>query len=136
MGIVNINPNLIYPPTQPLAYSCRFLFNGGLLPRKGIDKLLEAYRSTFSRADDVALVIHSAYGDEFALADIKAIAKDVQAPEVILLQDEFSHMEMLRLYAASDVYVSPYRSEGFGLTLLEAMATGMQVGTSRLYVKK
>lgn len=34
---------------------------------------------------------------------------------------------MLRLYASASVYVSPYRSEGFGLTVLEAMAMGLRV---------
>jgi glycosyltransferase involved in cell wall biosynthesis len=32
---------------------------------------------------------------------------------------------MIRLFKSVDVYVSPYRGEGFGLTILEAMATGL-----------
>ncbi len=43
------------------------------------------------------------------------------------LQDELSHVDLLRLYAAASVYVQPFRSEGFGLTILEAMAMGLRV---------
>ena len=41
-------------------------------------------------------------------------------------QDPLSHAEMLRLYRSANVYVSPFRSEGFGLGTLEAMALGLQ----------
>ena len=42
-------------------------------------------------------------------------------------QEALSHAEMLRLYRSADVYVSPYRSEGFGLGTLEALTLGLQV---------
>ena len=43
------------------------------------------------------------------------------------VQEALSHAEMLRLYRSADVYVSPYRSEGFGLGTLEALTLGLQV---------
>ena len=52
---------------------------------------------------------------------LHAISPDVQ------VQDALSHAEMLRLYQSADVYVSPYRSEGFGLGTLEALTLGLQV---------
>lgn len=42
------------------------------------------------------------------------------------LQTSLSHAEMLRLYRSADVYVSSFRSEGFGLGTLEALALGLQ----------
>lgn len=45
---------------------------------------------------------------------------------VACLQDALSHAEMLRLFRSADVYVSPFRSEGFGLGTLEAMTMGLQ----------
>lgn len=50
-----------------------------------------------------------------------------RAPEVMFFQDELSSADMLRLYSAASVYVQPFRSEGFGLTILEALAMGLQV---------
>lgn len=115
------------PLPLPSKGGFKFLFNGGLLPRKGIDVLLNAYTSAFKATDNVTLIIHAVYGDAFQLEEILAMQKDPRMPEVLLLQDELSHLEMIRLYKTCDVYVSPYRSEGFGLTVLEAMATGLQV---------
>lgn len=119
--------NVSLPPLQlPSQKGFKFLFNGGLLPRKGIDVLINAYTTAFKASDNVTLIIHSVYGDDFQLEEILALQKDPRMPEILLLQDDLSHFEMLQLYKAADVYVSPYRSEGFGLTLLEAMAMGLQ----------
>src|SRR5579872_1143349 len=48
--------------------ACKLLYVGGLIARKGVDVLLEAYTRTFTRDDDVCLVIKatglgSFYGD-------------------------------------------------------------------------
>lgn len=117
----------VEPMPVPSSKGFRFLFNGGLLPRKGIDVLLKAYTDAFKASDNVTLIIHSSYGDDFKLKEIWALQKDMNVPEILLIQDDLSHFEMVTLYKASHVYVSPYRSEGFGLTILEAMAIGLQV---------
>lgn len=117
----------IKPLTLPSRKGFKLLFNGGLLPRKGIDVLLKAYTEAFLAADNVSLIIHSVYGDDFYLKEILELQKDPNVPEIIFFRDDLTHFEMIQLYKAADVYVSPYRSEGFGLTLLEAMAVGLQV---------
>ncbi|KAK9820019.1 hypothetical protein WJX72_005207 [[Myrmecia] bisecta] len=111
----------------PTKKSFRILFNGGMLPRKGIDVLLTAYSKEFTPDDDVVLVIHSVYGDEFKVHQIFAMQKDPRAPEVIFLREEMSELNLTSLYKSASVYVSPYRSEGFGITVLEAMACGIPV---------
>ena len=58
--------------------------------------------------EQVTLVVHG----------LKIPVADTQTP--------LSHAEMLRLYRSANVYVSPFRSEGFGLGTLEAMALGLQ----------
>ena len=45
---------------------------------------------------------------------------------VVHLQDKLTDLGLLRLYRSADVYVSPHRSEGFGLSTLEAIAMGLQ----------
>lgn len=39
-----------------------FLYHGGLLWRKGIDRLIQAYNCHFSSSDNVVLLVHAAYG--------------------------------------------------------------------------
>ena len=123
-GKFNISVQRLPLPTQK---GFRFLFNGGLLPRKGIDVLLSAYTSAFKANDNVTLIIHSVYGDDFQLDEILELQKAPYKPEVLLFQKDLSQFEMVQLYKSTDVYVTPYRSEGFGLTVLEAMAAGLQV---------
>ena len=67
-----------------------FLFVGGTLQRKGIDLLLQAFRSAFSRADDVCLVIkdmgkQTFYRGQTAEREIAALQQDEQCAEIIYL---------------------------------------------------
>lgn len=123
-GKFNVSVQPLPLPTQK---GFRFLFNGGLLPRKGVDVLLSAYTSAFKADDNVTLIIHSVYGDDYQLNDILKLQKMPNMPEILFFQDDLSNFQMIQLYRAANVYVSPYRSEGFGLTVLEAMAAGLQV---------
>ena len=123
-GKFNVSVEPLVLPTQK---GFVFLFNGGLLPRKGIDVLLNAYSSAFKADDNVTLIIHAVYGDDYQLNEILELQKKPNMPEILFFQDDLSYFQIVQLYKAANVYVSPYRSEGFGLTVLEAMATGLQV---------
>ncbi|ESQ90763.1 glycosyl transferase family 1 [Asticcacaulis sp. AC460] len=52
-------------------------------------------------------------------------------PDIRVLTDRLSDADMDALMAASDVLISLHRSEGFGLTLAEAMASGVGVIATR-----
>lgn len=108
----------------------RFLFVGGTIHRKGIDLLLGAYRTAFSVADDVCLVIKDMGGSSFyqgqtAQELIERFRSDPQAPEIEYIDTDFSADDMAGLYTACHCLVHPYRGEGFGLPIAEAMACGL-----------
>ncbi len=48
-------------------------------------------------------------------------------PDLRLVSDHFSESDMIAFIGAFDILVSLHRSEGFGLTLAEAMAQGVAV---------
>jgi FkbM family methyltransferase len=130
------NPAVHHPgaaPT-PIATSKRFkfLFVGGTIARKGSDLLLETYLKTFRRSDDVCLVIKdfggkSAYQGQTLSGQIQAAQADPTAPEIVYLDEELPERELAGLYTACDCLVHPYRGEGFGLPVLEAMACALPV---------
>lgn len=114
----------------------KFLFVGGTIYRKGIDVLIEAYLSAFTSEDDVCLIIKDMGGDSFykgqtAKEKIQEIQSDANAPEIIYIDSYLSEDEMQQLYRSADVFVSPYRGEGFSLPTLEAMASGLPVVVTR-----
>jgi GT2 family glycosyltransferase/glycosyltransferase involved in cell wall biosynthesis/Tfp pilus assembly protein PilF len=116
--------------------SFRFLFVGGTLYRKGIDILLRAWREAFSATDDVALVIKDMgvgtfYRDQTAGQPIRELQSDPGCAEIQYLTQDVPGSEVPRLYAAADALVHPYRGEGFGLPVAEAMACGLPVIVTR-----
>ena len=121
-------------PAYPLATtkSHRLLFVGGTIARKGVDVLLRSYLETFSADDDVCLVV-KAFGSSHVYKgstiddQLRAVAEDPLSAEVELIDDELSEEQVPMLYRSCDVLVHPYRGEGFGLPIAEAMASGLPV---------
>lgn len=110
----------------------KFLFVGGTILRKGIDILLEVYSRTYSADDDVCLVIKDMGGDSFyqgrnARQHIEQLQAQPGAPEIEYISAILSDAELAGLYTACDCLVHPYRGEGFGLPIAEAMASGLPV---------
>lgn len=131
-----VNTDMFHPGAEPYRLptgkNFKFLFVGGTIWRKGVDLLLEAYRTSFRRSDDVVLVIKDMGQDSFykgmgAAETIRDIQKDPEAPEILYLDQMIPEQDMPGLFTACDCLVHPYRGEGFGLPVLEAMACGIPV---------
>jgi glycosyltransferase involved in cell wall biosynthesis/tetratricopeptide (TPR) repeat protein len=131
---LGVDPARFHPqaPPLPLATGKRFqfLYVGGTIHRKGIDVLLTAYARAFTATDDVCLVVKDLgagnfYRGQTAEEAIARLRAQPGAPAVAYLDRPLTPDEVAGLYTACDCLVQPYRGEGFGLPIAEAMACGL-----------
>ncbi len=109
-----------------------FLFVGGAISRKGIDLLLQAYGDAFSCDHDVTLVIKdvgssSFYQHNAQLSQILSFTTQASSPHLLMLSKNLDDEQLSSLYRGCDAFVLPYRGEGFGMPIAEAMACGKPV---------
>jgi len=104
------------------------LFVGAQEPRKNLLRLLEALKIVHLQGQQIALVLVGPPGEDSNLLLVQA-EKLGLAPWLIMtgyLPDE----EVRFIYRLATVFVFPSLCEGFGLPLIEAMASGVPVAAS------
>jgi glycosyltransferase involved in cell wall biosynthesis len=119
-------------PRESLAHRYKFLFVGGSVRRKGIDVLLNAYRAAFRAGDEVLLIVkdfgvQDVYSTHNYYAQLMEWVRDSSLPPLLYIPETIPECDIARLYCAADCLVHPYRAEGFGLPIAEAMACARPV---------
>ncbi len=96
--------------------------------RKNPMGALKAFQSAFTRDDKrVALVIKVVESSNDPASLKKLVAEASNWPNIRIFSNHLTDTEALQLIASIDCLVSLHRSEGFGLTIAEAMAVGTPV---------
>lgn len=100
------------------------LYVGRLEERKGLRHLLAGYKEAKATCPGIRLII---VGSGPQREELESIVKAEEIQDVYF-EGQVSAEEKLSYYATADIFCSPAtRGESFGITLLEAMATGIPV---------
>ncbi|HXG93051.1 MAG TPA: glycosyltransferase [Blastocatellia bacterium] len=94
------------------------------LERKNPFGLIEAFKRAFGQKDDVLLVLKCSHSSS---DQIETLLDAARGANVKIIDKVISRDEVNALMHLSNCYVSLHRSEGFGLTMAEAMNMGKPV---------
>ncbi len=113
-------------PAAPFMFLFVFDFHS-TIDRKNPLGLIEAFKKAVPTGAGPILVIKSINGYRVPEELNRLRAAVTKAPGVYLMEDYLDAGGLRSLMSLCDCYVSLHRSEGFGLTLAEAMALGKPV---------
>lgn len=106
----------------------RFVSVGRLVPEKGHDVLLEAFARVAGEIPGARLTI---VGDGVRRTALESQAASLGIGDRVRFTGALAGDDLAAELAGADVFVLPSRSEGFGVVLVEALATGMPVVATR-----
>ena len=117
----------------PQGLICGYFFDcKSVLERKNPHAAIAAFRAAFGTdhgpaAPTLLLKASSPQASPREFAELRKLADGLR---VVWITEELSRADSLALMKSVDIYMSLHRSEGFGLTLAEAMAMGKSVVAS------
>jgi glycosyltransferase involved in cell wall biosynthesis len=108
------------------------LFLGNIKPHKNIVGVLSSYRKALQREKDLPplLVLGNNQRMEFDIPEIKMFLSDSQLKDKLIFTGYLPTEVLPSVYSRALLFLFPSYYEGFGLTVLEAMACGTPVITS------
>jgi FkbM family methyltransferase len=113
-------------PGDPVRFLFAFDFNS-IAQRKNPWGTVAAFKKAFPGREDVRLTIKTINAGRNPVEAERLRAAVANDDRIDLIERYLSVDELHELYARSTCYVSLHRSEGFGLTVAEAMARAMPV---------
>jgi len=103
------------------------LYVGALTPSKNLENLLQAYHKLQADQPDVHLVLAGIGGLEKTL---KQQSRDWHISEKVHFPGFIDSADLPILFKAATIFVYPSLFEGFGIPIIEALASGVPVITS------
>jgi glycosyltransferase involved in cell wall biosynthesis len=115
--------NGVFRARQSLGSKRVILFVGRLGPSKGLEDLVRAFGKAKARLGPACLVIVGSGQEEYT-GRLRRLAASLGLGQDVVFTGRVNSADLHEAYASSSVVVLPSLMEGFGISLLEAMAAG------------
>lgn len=102
------------------------LFLGRINKIKGLDILVKAFGQLACNRDDLCLIIAGPDNDGYK-TEIVQLINDYNVSDKVIFTGMISGHEKMSVLTGSDLFILPSYSEGFSISILEAMACGLPV---------
>ena len=106
-----------------------WLFLSRIHPKKGLENLLEALAALAPDKRPTVLVVGG--GEEEYISGLKARAKQLAIDKTVLWAGPLYGMQKWAAFSKADLFVLPSHQENFGIALVEALAMGVPVCTTK-----
>lgn len=118
----------LFKPQQSVHKKLTFFHSAGMAPvRKGTDILIKAFYET-KKKDNALLLVHTQVELSKFFPELKSMIDEMASDGSLEIVTDT--ITAPGLYYRGDVYVYPSRLDGIGLTLMEAISSGMAIVTS------
>ncbi len=121
-----VNLDKFHYQERPKRDTYTIFSNGWVQHRKGFDILVEAFKKVSKDDGKMKLVIH---GVNYGKIDQYKFLTDAikERSDIVWDAKQIPFDQVVQKYYDADLYIKSHRCEGFDLTTLEAMATGLPV---------
>ncbi|MDO8741700.1 MAG: glycosyltransferase family 4 protein, partial [Candidatus Roizmanbacteria bacterium] len=102
----------------------KLLFLGRLVDKKGPKYLLKSFNKIVKKFPEMKLIF---VGKGPIKKSLENYVKDRKLGGNVIFKGEIIGQKRVKYYQDADIFCAPYSDEAFGLTVLEAMATGTPI---------
>lgn len=111
------------------AKEARVLYHGRVDRRKGALDLLEAFAELLQEIETKPRLIYSGIGPDFDA--VAARINELNLDNFVEMRGCVEYENVSQIYRECDIFASPTYAEGFSNTILEAMASGLAIVSTR-----
>jgi glycosyltransferase involved in cell wall biosynthesis len=114
--------SILFPKPEDGVFRVLSIFNlGSSFERKNPLAVIRAFRAAFGNEEGVELILKTSQGKRYP-QDLAIIKNEIgDSRNIKVVDDVWSDDQLSELYCSASVYISMHRSEGFGLTIAEAI---------------
>lgn len=115
---------IFYPIKKQATSNLKLLFLGRLVNKKGPKYLLKAFYKIIKKFPKLKLIF---VGKGEIKKSLEKYVRDRKLKGNVIFEGEIIGQKRVKYYQQADIFCAPYSDEAFGLTVLEAMATGTPI---------